>query len=357
MDHLPTSTAFRKARRKLLPSAFVALNQGSLDIFESTWAEDDSLRTWQGYRVFAVDGSYLNFEPTPDLKGYFGEKQGTVQGLASFLFDVLNELVYTSSLVSIKRSEKSLLFNELQPHLKPGSVLVLDRLYGDFSVLSFLVSQGCEFVIRLQKNTFKEARDLLVSGENERTCLLRANYNQKPLVQENGWPLEIPVRFVKVVNAKGETEVLATSLTEVSPEALYVLYGKRWGIETYFDRLKNLFELERWSGGSVQAVEQDFHGLIYLSNLESMIASEAEEELPDERYTVNRAMSTAVLLDYLVSLLMDPSLTSEEVIEKIEKVLIQQPLLRAKPDRHFPRKKPGPGKLNRYFRYRKRLRP
>jgi hypothetical protein len=233
----------------------------------------------------------------------------------------------------------------------------LDRLYGDFSVLSFLVNQGCDFVVRLQKNTFKEARELVASADTERICTLQANDRQKPIVTENHWPRELPVRFVKVLNAQGEAEVLVTSLIDVSAEEIYTLYRERWGIETYFDRLKNLFELERWSSGTLQAVEQDFYGLIYLSNLESMMASEVEEALPDPKYTVNRALSATVLVDYAVHLLMETRMSSEEAYAQLEQVLVKQPLLRAKPDRHFSRKKPGPGKLNRFQRYRKRLRP
>ncbi|CAG0981089.1 MAG: hypothetical protein OIN86_09635 [Candidatus Methanoperedens sp.] len=54
---------------------------------------------------------------------------------------------------------------------------------------------------------------------------------------------------------------------------------KRWGIETFFDRLKNLLEIERFSSKTMIGIEQDFYGLIFFSTFESVLTKEDEEEL------------------------------------------------------------------------------
>jgi hypothetical protein len=46
------------------------------------------------------------------------------------------------------------------------------------------------------------------------------------------------------------------------------VYGWREGGETYYDRLKNIFEVERFSGRSVLSIEQDFYGVIFLATLQ-----------------------------------------------------------------------------------------
>ncbi len=49
------------------------------------------------------------------------------------------------------------------------------------------------------------------------------------------------------------------------------LYNKRWGVETYLDRLKNQLEVERFSSGKLIGIEQDFYGIVFLSTLESVL--------------------------------------------------------------------------------------
>jgi len=59
----------------------------------------------------------------------------------------------------------------------------------------------------------------------------------------------------------GEIELLMTSLIErekYTYECFKALYFKRWGIETYYDRLKNILNLENFSGLTNQAILQDF---------------------------------------------------------------------------------------------------
>lgn len=358
MEHLPTTTALRKARQKFRHTAFRALNTEAVALFEQLWAEDGALKLWQGYRVLGVDGTYLNLESTPELAEHFGEpKKGKyVLALASVLVDLLNEVILEATVDSCYRSERDLLFSALAPALRPGAVVVLDRLYADYAVLAFLRAQGCHFVVRVPKSGFKEARRLRASStEWEATETLQVTRTQKQRVEEAGWPEEIAVRYVKVRHS-GQDEILVTSLpAEIPREALWELYGKRWGVETYFDRLKNVLDLERWSGHSVEMVLQDFYGLVYLGTLEAAVAAEAEAALEATKYTVNRTLSTATVLEYLFALLLDPSQTGDTILEKMEPVLLTNPIFRAKPDRQFPRKRKSSTMLNRHFRYRKRI--
>ena len=52
-----------------------------------------------------------------------------------------------------------------------------------------------------------------------------------------------------------------------TPEELFELYGKRWGIETDYNSLKNKIQVEAWSGLTETAVLQDFWASLFLNNL------------------------------------------------------------------------------------------
>ena len=60
----------------------------------------------------------------------------------------------------------------------------------------------------------------------------------------------LKIRIVKVkIKKMGTQKILATNLnkSEFNKEDLKELYGKRWAIETKYDKLKNLIGLEKFS--------------------------------------------------------------------------------------------------------------
>ena len=71
--------------------------------------------------------------------------------------------------------------------------------------------------------------------------------------------LEIHIALVDI--GKDEPEILATNLTpeEFTTEDLKELSKKRWVVETGFDRLKNMIEIEDFSEIQRPLIEQDFY--------------------------------------------------------------------------------------------------
>ena len=91
--------------------------------------------------------------------------------------------------------------------------------------------------------------------------------------------LEIRITIIDIGNK--EPEILATNLTpeEYSTEDLKELYAKRWTVETGFDRLKNLIEIEDFSGIRRPIIEQDFYAHIFVYNLAITIKNHAENNI------------------------------------------------------------------------------
>ena len=100
----------------------------------------------------------------------------------------------------------------------------------------------------------------------------------------------------------------------VFPTAIFHgLYGKRWGSETYYDVVKNILEIENFTGTSVLSVRQDFYATVLTSNIQGVIQWELQEEIETEnrsatrkyQYRLNKNVSIGLLKDTLVTLLMD----------------------------------------------------
>ncbi len=92
----------------------------------------------------------------------------------------------------------------------------------------------------------------------------------------------IQVRLVRVDLPKGQTEILITSLLDSKeyPSSIFKeLYNERWGVETFYDELKNKLKVEHFSGYSKESIQQDFYAALFVRNVQTLIASELEEEL------------------------------------------------------------------------------
>jgi hypothetical protein len=124
------------------------------------------------------------------------------------------------------------------------------------------------------------------------------------------------------------------------------VYGWRWGEEVWIGRIKNIFELERFSGKNKLVIEQDFYGMIFLASLESILSKSDESELQREceergrKYAVqvNHAVSYLALVDYSVALLLDSTCSVEEVLEELHLLFKTNPVP-IRPGRKFPREK------------------
>lgn len=192
---------------------------------------------------------------------------------------------------------------------------------------------GSKFLIRLPKNVFNYQIERMKSNDeiieinltNSRLKTLE-DEKLKKFASELG-RLKIRIALVDIGNE--EPEILATNLSEneFQTEELKKLYEERWKIETGYDRLKNLIEIENFSGIRRIIIEQDFYAQIFVYNLANTIKIAAEQIItrkPRNKetkifYQPNFAKITGNVYLYFYNLLFKPELRS-----KIIKFLIKE---------------------------------
>ena len=293
---------------------------------------------------------------------YPGAKQ--VQALASVLYDLRNDVGLNAAL-GPKQAEKNHLFATHLAVTRRGDVVVCDRAYADYSVMAMLLAQQCHFVIRFPRQSFTAVNAFWASPAQERVVTLTVPASARTRVTEQRLAATLRVRLLKVRLPSGEMEVLGTDLLDARryPAAEFkAVYGWRWNHETYHDRIKNIFEVERFSGKSVQAIKQDFYGVIFLATLESILSKPAQAELTAQGAAracrtapqVNRAVSYVTVLEHIVQLLGDPHRSPASTLAAIERLLLTSPT-RQRPGRHFPRHKRSAAFRLRFAKYGKRI--
>jgi hypothetical protein len=365
-----TASAYSQARQKVQPEVFVHLNAVTCEEFYRRYGADHEVVLWQGHRLLGVDGSYLNLPDSEATRREFSVQTNQhtggeqVQALASVLYDLRNDIGLSAAL-GPKQAEKNLLFGTHLAATQPGDVLVGDRAYADYCVLATLVARGCHFVIRFPRQSFTAVNAFWAARAQERVVTLVVTSKARPYVAEHHLPTTLRVRLLKVRLPTGEVEVLGTDLRDAQtyPTAAFKeVYGWRWTHETYHDRLKNIFEVERFSGRSGQTIKQDFYGVIFLATLESILSKPAQAVLTAQgearacRYApqVNRAVSYVTVLEHVVQLLADPCRSPAATLAAIERLLLTTPT-RQRPGRQFPRHQRSAAHRLRFAKYGKRI--
>lgn len=367
----PTNSALCQARQKIQPELFVHLHQAVRDDFYKLYGQDGEVLTWRGHRTLGYDGSDINLPDTPELRKAFSVQRNQhgsecVQALAGVLYDVRNDIALAAEIGPLQ-AEKNFLLGGCWSATRRGDLIIMDRLFDDYSVIAYAYHHGRHVLIRCPRNSFKIVQEFLGSDDTE--WLVDLPLPQTPatraFVQKEGLPESVPVRLIKVTLDTGETEVLLTTLCDqrrYPTKEFKAVYFWRWNEETFFDRIKNIFEVERFSGFSETAIKQDFFGVIFLATLESVLTKAPQSELAEQdrrrenktKAQVNRAVSYVALVDHAIQLLVDPHADTEAVLADLHFLFTRDPT-RNREGRKFERKELKHSARLRFHRYKKRI--
>ena len=168
----------------------------------------------------------------------------------------------------------------------------------------------------MAKNSITEVQNFFSSNEESKIIeVTKLHQDSKEQLKKLGLEFNpFKIRLVKVILDNGEIEVLATSLLDKKKypnKEFKWLYGKRWGIETEFDHLKNHLMIEDFTGLSSLSVLQDFFVSMFMANMQQIFISEAQDELKyqkkdtEYKYKINKNLSFGFMKDRFVKILLD----------------------------------------------------
>jgi Transposase DDE domain len=362
-----SASSWCEARLKLKHTAFIELNERA--ILDGVYGEkhDFAVRLWQGHRLLGIDSSLIRLPQEAALGEEFGWVECTNQEGASgrypqarlsALTDVLNRIVLEAQLVPWRQGERDLALAHLG-QMQPGDLGLLDRGFAAFELWAQFIAQKRQFVCRCPRSSFSPINQLFADNQAGRSVVvtLRPEPKKRAEMRRAGLPETIRVRLVTVRLQTGELEVLATNLLDETlyPTAAFApLYHQRWGIETYYGLIKGRLDLENFSGLSAEAIRQDLHSTIFLSNLESILIQPAQEQLrraSEERKNpaqVNHAVSFHALKSQILALLLSDT-PIREVLPKLERLFLDNPVS-SRPGRKVPRQKQSAWRSYHYQR-------
>jgi len=140
-----------------------------------------------------------------------------------------------------------------QMEFAPGTIVVVDRGYLDYTLYERWSRAGVYFVTRAHSNMVYEVvetRALAMRGSvlSDQTIKLSSSYAQKRC--------PTTLRRVVVWNADHEREfVFLTNITHLAASTIAAIYKERWQIELFFKALKQNLKIKTFVGTSENAVQ------------------------------------------------------------------------------------------------------
>jgi len=361
-----TTSAFTQSRRNLSPDVFNGMNQVLVDEFYSD--NEERVNLWEGYRLLAVDGSIISLPFSKDLKEQYGvvnthsKVDDYILGRVSVLYDVLNNLALDGILCSTTIGEIALAQNHVKL-LGEKDLVILDRGYPCFDLAYRIIEQGADFLFRCKYSFNNVTKQFMAQNSDDSIVEIKAAKDTKFNTKHYTQNTTIKVRLIKVRLDNGEIELLMTSLLDSKKypcKCFKSLYYQRWGVETYYDRLKNILTLENFSGLTQHAILQDFQCAIFISNVQTLIIEEAQQGIKNKydkrkyEYKINSSICLGLMKYKIIDLFVNKG--SETTLKELEEILIEHvvPIRKGRSfkrdvDKFITRKKPP------MFKNRKRV--
>ena len=366
-----TKGAFSLQRVKLKPILFKVWNDFLVKSFYRFYGAN--VKRWEGFRLFAVDGSNFSVVNKPKVVEYFGTADNQFGGVpmarAMQIHDVLNDLTIWGDIFPRKCSENAIIANNIR-HLPEDSLTLFDRGYPSYSLMYLLENEEKprHFLMRC-KITFNNAVKSFVAGNRQDIITtIFPSLESVENLREHGYIVTrktgIRIRMVKVILPDGEIEVLLTNLYDdkkFTVKKLSDLYFMRWRIETSYGKQKNQLQMEICSGHRVVCIQQDYAAGLFVANLQSIIEKQCDQQVKEisasrrYEYKINRNISWALLKNRILKLFLQRNKSFETLME-LQDLFIKN-IEPVRPGRHSPRpsSKRKRGKYQTFTNYRRAI--
>lgn len=336
-----SSSAFIQQRNKILPHAFKFL----LHEFNKTF---NNYRTYEGYRVFAADGSNLSIAHNakdPETYVYQGAiTKGHNSMHLNVLYDLCNKL-YVDACVQPGNhlNEFKALTDMVQRSEFSNVIVIADRGYESYNVFSHIENKGWKYVIRVKDRSSNgilsglklptedvfdvECELLLTRRQTKEIKACPEYYKFMPSVQKfdflpvgdkNFYPIKFRVVRVKIAENSFETLITNLNASEFTSEGLKSLYHMRWGVETSFRELKYSIGLVNFHTKKPEYIIQEVFARITMYNFCEIITIHVviTQKNTTLKYQVNFTAAIKVCRHFFKMMNNAPPIEVEALIKK-----------------------------------------
>jgi transposase DDE domain len=309
---------------KILPAAFESLFHHFTDrICEQ--------KTYNGYRLFAVDGSDLQIAANPqDADSFYpganGQKSYNLLHINA-MYDLLQHIYVDAIIQKSRKTDESAALTSMVDRSADKNVLLLaDRGYEACNNLAHIQEKGWSFLIRIKdssagiasglnlprSNTFDIPFHLKLTNKqtNEVKCLLldknhykripsKCRFDYLPAKSRKADPTQFFDLHFRIVRFPISETACETIITNLDKDAFPIqeikhLYAMRWGIETSFRELKYSVTLLHLHSKKVDFIYQEIFAKLIMYNFCQMITQSVVIQQGKKKHAYKVSFSDAV---------------------------------------------------------------
>jgi len=206
------------------------------------------------------------------------------QGLISCLYRLKSRIAYDYSLVN-SMSEQAEAIKHLD-YLKQGDVVVYDRGYLSYALLSKHKQLGIDGIFRLKKKSFKMIDDFI---KNDETDVIVEVYPSKKSFSKSRNKhdfvknlQQIKMRLIKYRINKQEYYLGTTIVDEQLPiQDFSQAYHGRWGHEELYKTFKHHLKTIDFHGKTETCIQQEVYAGFNIMTLNRILANNLEEKFTE----------------------------------------------------------------------------
>lgn len=233
---------------------------------------------WQGYSIWAIDGSKYSLPATSSVRRTFDPNSGlehpgkghSPQCLISTLYDVFRRLPVARTVAPLRRADErlqALRLLRLAPPLEKV-ILLFDQGYPSYGFFRKLLVWNRLFLVRCPAdNTFPAVAQFILSGVKEADIWLTPSNKFKAKLRrcEHKKLQPLRLRVIRLEHPDGAVSALLTNLydrVQFPGSAVMALYRRRWAIENHYRDEKTLCQIERFHSRTTNGIRQELFAIL-----------------------------------------------------------------------------------------------
>jgi len=303
---------------------------------------------FKGHVTRAIDGTSFYVPRTDELLEYFSPRttkseEGKTHypyGLCVTAVNVYTGQPVAASVDDYRTSERDLL-RRLMTGFRPGDLSLLDRGLGGKDVYFEYQRQGQYFIHRSKTTGERVAgyiQEFLDSGRKQKVVRITA------IDKESGRKLKMKLRLILgPIDSEGKPIVFVTNLTNKTRYKridIILLYRKRWGVETLYNRVKNLLCLEKFHAKSYNGIMQEIFANLLAISLTAVAVSAVvqQDKLDPEVELPNFKNATEVVRRHLFTII-DQRITGQKPKSVVKQIIkeVRAVMYKIRPNRSHAR--------------------
>lgn len=355
-----SSVAVLKQREKLDGEIFNKIRNTNLESFYNMY--NDDVKLFNGYLLFAVDGSYFEIPNTLATRINYDSKLSNTtapRALVSNYFDVLNHFVVNTVIDKESADEKDLDergFSQIKELDIPYPIIrVKDRGYAYLKDFYHSNKSNDKYVVRLKKSDYKneisnmKSDDEFIEIKYNRQRIHRYKKTDPDFYEEmHKEEKSVFIRIVRITLPSGEVEHLATNLTsdEVSYDDMKILYNLRWQIELNYHLLKESLKIETITSSKDELIKQDIFSQMLAFNLLQSFISDSQKDFDEKglkykhEMKINKNMAIGFFKKSLILIVLEKDENKQNEMIKAMSEKMQKYTVPVRKNRKYKRSSP-----------------